>query len=135
MIENQNPVRFLDETSQRGVLRAPRPVDVVQLQTTATTVFTARSDADFQLEHLVAANMTASADYVTLYMVPDGGAAGATNQMLYQVAIAAKSFVTIFDRDRMGLLQPGATIQALCGVNDAVNIWGFGHDYQGRYAD
>lgn len=130
----QGPIPFQEERTQRSVLRVPRPIDIVQVQTTATTVFTARDDADFQIEHLVAANMTGTADYVTVHIVPDGGSAGATNMILYQVAVAAKSYVTIFDRDRMGFLQPGDFIQVLCGVNDAINVWGYGYDYQGQYA-
>ena len=126
--------RFTFEQEGRAALRIPRPIDIVQVQTTATTVFTARSDADFQIEHLVASNVTGSADYVTVYLVPDGGTAGATNLAISQKVVPANDWVTIFDREAMGLLQPGMFIQCLCGVNDAVNVWGYGYDYQGIYS-
>lgn len=130
----QSPLRFQTETEKRPALRIPKPIDVVQLQTTATTVYTARDDADFQVEHLVASNVTGSASYVTLYLVPDGGTAGATNLAYYQLAIAAKTYITLFDRERFGLLQPGMSIQALCQANNDINMFGYGFDYQGVYA-
>lgn len=128
-----DPARLAIEQEARSALRVPRPIDVFQAQTTAGTAFTARDDADFQITHLAAANMTASADYITAYLVPDGGSAGATNMIVYQKAVPAKDWVTIFDENTRGLLQPGATLQVLCGVNDAVNVWGHGYDYQGVY--
>lgn len=130
----QAPVRFQTEQEKRPALRVPRPIDVYQAQTTAGAVFTARSDADFQIEHLVASNVTGSAGYVTVYLVPSGGSAGADNMAFYQVAIAAKSYVSLFDRDRMGFLQPGMAIYALCGTNNSINLFGYGFDYQGVYA-
>lgn len=129
-----DPVRFVTEQASRSALRIPRPINVFQAQTTAGTVFTARDDADFQIVHLVAANTTNTADYVTVYLVPSGGAAGADNLIVYQKAVAAKDWITIFDENNRGLLQPGATLQALCGVNDAINVWGHGYDYQGVYS-
>lgn len=126
-------MRQQTEPQPLSTLRIPVPITVVQAQTTATTVKTARTDADFHIESLVATNVTGSADYVTVYLVPSGGTAGATNMIVYQRAIPAKSGIAIFDRDNMGLLPPGAFIQVLCGVNDAVNVWGYGYDYQGHY--
>ena len=125
--------RVTFERDAKSVLRVPRPIDVFQVQTTAGNVFTARDDADFQVEHLVATNVTGSADYVTLHLVPSGGSVGAGNMVIYQRAIAARESVTIFDRERMGLLQPGMGLHALCSVNNAVNLWGYGYDYQGLY--
>lgn len=117
------------ERDPLSVLRVPLPIDIVQLQTTASTAFTATND--FQITHLVATNVTGSADYVTIYMVPDGGSAGASTTIVYQKAVPANSGVTIFDQNNQGLLQPLMTLQALCGTNDAVNLWGHGYDYQG----
>lgn len=129
----QGPIRFQTESDPRATLRIPRPIDVFQVQTTAGTIFTARDDADFQIEALTATNVTASPDYITLHLVPDGGSVSTANTIVYQREIQAKTSVTIFSREYMGLMQPGMTLQALCGVNDAVNIWGFGYDYQGIY--
>lgn len=129
-----SPIRFATEQETRSALRIPRPIDVFRAQTTVGTVFTARDDADFQIASLVAANMTGSADYVTLYLVPSGGTAGAANMIVYQKAVPAKDWVTVFDEQSRGLLQPGASLQALCGVNNAIHVWGHGYDYQGTYS-
>lgn len=129
------PARFQTEKDPRAALRVPRPIDVYQVQTTAGIVFTARDDADFQIEHLVATNTTGTADYITLHIVPDGGSVGNDNMIVYQRAVPSKSGVTIFNAENMGFLQPGMTLRALCGVNDAVNLWGHGFDYQGIYGD
>lgn len=129
----QSPLRFATETEKRPALLVPKPIDIVRVQTTATTVFTARDDADFRVESLIASNVTAGAVYVTVYLVPDGGTAGATNLAFYQLAVAAKSYVEIFNATRVGLLQPGMSIQALCGTNNDINMFGQGFDYQGIY--
>lgn len=130
----QNPLPFQDESTLRSALRVPRPIDVVQIQSTTTTIFTARADADFQIEHLVATNVTGGNDFITLYLVPDGGTAGLDNTIEFEIAIAGKTRETLFDRNKMGLLQPGMSLQGVCSTNDAVNVWGYGYDYQGQYA-
>lgn len=130
----QSPIPFQSEEYTRDTLRIPRPIDIFQLQTTVGTVFTARSDADFQIENLIAANVTGTNDTVTVYLVPDGGTAGASNTILYQRVVLANDILVIFDFQHIGLLQPGMTLQALCGTNDAINIYGYGYDYQGVYS-
>lgn len=130
----QNPVLLDNSQQTRAALNIPRPIDVVQLQTTVSTAFTARDDADFQVESLIASNMTGSAATVTIYMVPDGGAAGAANTIVFQKQVPANDWITVFHRENQGLLQPGMTLEALCSVNDAVNLFGYGFDYQGVYS-
>ena len=115
------------------LLRAPRPIDVVQVQTAATDVITARPDADYQIETLFAINTTATADWVTLHLVPDGGTAGAANMIAYQLAVPSKGRVAVFTRETPCALEPGYTLQALCSANDAVNVFGHGYDYEGQY--
>lgn len=129
------PQRFQFEREIRATLQIPKPIDVFQLQTTAGTVFTADAAADFQIHHLVATNVTGADDYVTVYLVPSGGSPSTGNMIIYQRAVPAKLGVTIFNEDNRGLMQPGMTLRALCGVNDAVNIWGYGYDYQGVYSN
>lgn len=128
-----NPTRFTQERQPLAQLRVPIPIDVFQCQTTAGTAFTADTNMDFHIESLVATNTTGAADYITVYLVPSGGSAGATNLVVYQRAVGAKQGVTIFNREHMGILQPGATLEVLCGVNDAINIWGHGFHYRGAY--
>ena len=125
-------VRYEQESKDQ--LRVPRPIDVFQVQAVAGTVFTARNNADFQIESLVATNVTAVADYITVHLVPAAGSASVANTIVYQRLVPAKTGVTIFDHNNMGILQPGYTLQALCQLNNSVNLWGFGYDYQGAYS-
>lgn len=125
--------RVVQETESRGQLNAPMPIDLYQAQTTAGTVFTARTDADFLVRSLIASNVTATADYITVYIVASGGSPGATNLYVYQKAVPAKDYVAVFDETRTALVPPGATIRVLCGVNDAINVFGWGYDQQGAY--
>ncbi len=133
MITESQIHRQSQERDPLSVLRVPRPIDVFQLQSTVGSVFTARSDADFQVESLIATNVTGTVDFVTVYLVPTGDSATAANTIVYQRTVPAKTGVTIFDMEHLGLLQPSMTLQALCSVNDSVNIWGYGYDYQGHY--
>lgn len=126
-------LRVTQENQPTPALRYPTPIDVVQVQTTATTVFTAPDDTDFHVESLIASNVTGGAAYVTIYLVPDGGSAGATNLAIYQKAVPANDWVSVFDKNNMGLVQPGMSIQALCGTNDDINIFGHGFEYKGEY--
>lgn len=127
----QQPFRQRTETEYRGPLRIPQPIDIVSLQTTVSTLYTAGDASEFHIESLIAANKTGTDDWVTVYLVPDGGTAGTSNVIAYQWEVSAKSNVTIFDRNNRALLQSGGTLQAVCGTNDAINIFGYGYDYQG----
>lgn len=129
----QGPVRFQQEREPLSLLRVPMPIDVTQIQTTATTIFTATSGTEFHIMSLIASNHTATPDYVTLHLVPSAGSAALGNQIVYQKAIPAKDFVIIASMDNPILLQDGASLVGLDGVNDSVNVWGWGYQYQGDY--
>lgn len=130
-INSFNPIST--ENNPLGALKVPKPIDVSQLQSTATTVFTARNDADFQIEGLTASNVTGVDSWVTVHLVPSGDSASAANTIAYQVVIPANDGVNIFTKENQGLLQPGSSLVALCDVNDSVNVYGYGFDYQGIY--
>lgn len=133
MVDTMSFTPVTSEASPLSTLRAPRPVDVVQIQTTDTTVFTARDDADFSIHALTAVNVTAASDWVTVHLVPSGGSATTANTIVYQRSVPAFLGVNIFTEEVRGLLQPGFSIVATCSTNDAINIHGFGFDYQGVY--
>lgn len=133
-MDSQATLRFRAEDEQRPLLRVPKPIDIVQVQSTATTIFTAQDTADFQVENLVASNVTSLASYVTVYLVPSGGSPSAANMIIYQLPIAGNSGETIFNKENLGLLQPGMSIQALCQVSNDINMYGYGFDYQGIYS-
>lgn len=123
--------RLTFEQDSRNALQVPVPIDVFQCQTTAGTAFTAVND--FRIELLVATNVTGTDSTVTVYFVPDGDSASAANEVVSQEVVPDRERLVIFNRENVGLLQPGMTLQVLCGTNDAVNIWGHGYDYQGIY--
>lgn len=126
--------RVAQEVLPNATLRYPKPVTPVQLQTTDTTAFTAIAEADFHVESLVAVNVTGTADTVTVHVVPDGGSADTGNTVIFEKAVPANDFVRLFDRNNNLFIPPGASIVATCGVNNAVNLHGFGFDYLGAYA-
>lgn len=131
--KDQSPIRFQTEQEKRPPLRIPMPIGIVQVQATATTIYTARDDADFHISNLVASNVSGAASYVTIYLVPDGGSPGASNMIVHQLPIAANSGETIFNKENIGFLEQGGTIQALCQANDDINMFGYGFDYQGNF--
>ena len=132
-LTTQSPLRFQAERDPLALLSIPRPIEIVQVQTTATTIVTAGSDQDLHVHHLVAANVTGTADYVTLHIVPSGGSASAANTIVYQKNIGARDFLAVFTGEQIGFLPPSASLVATTGTNDAINVWGFGYDYQGQY--
>lgn len=126
------PARFQTESQPLSLLRIPFPIDVFQVQTSAGTAFTATHD--FQIESLIAANVSGVSTYLTVYLVPSGGSAGTDNMIVHEKVIPANDGAVIFDRNNVGFMRSGMTLRALCGVNDAVNLYGYGYDYQGQYS-
>jgi hypothetical protein len=127
-----DPISFQQEKSQQ-LLRTPKPIDVVQVQTTATTIYTADSSADFHIQLLVAANVSGVDTTITVYLVPSGGSASAANMIVHQRKMPPYSTSRIFAPDSIGMLQPGMILKALCAVNNDVNMHGWGYDYFGVY--
>lgn len=128
------PTRNRNEPERIPLLRIPVPINIVQVQSTATTVFTARTDADFQVEALYAADMSGSGSAIDVYLVASGDTPVASNQILSGYVLAANAREIIFDREFMMLVQPGYSIVATCTTNDDVNMYGYGYDYQGLYS-
>ena len=69
----------------------------------------------------------------SLYFVPDGGSAGASNLAIDQRTIGggASEVIDIAVNHR---IPPGAKIQALCSSANGVNIGGWGYDQTGEPA-
>lgn len=121
------------EVERRRALESIVPIEVERLQTTSGVILTARTDADFRVDTLFAANMTATTDYVTLHLVPSSGSASAANMIASQVAIPERSIIPLFDREAPLFVPPGYNLEGLCGVNDAIHVYGHGVDYQGQF--
>lgn len=136
---NQTPQTLLQtgrqrqEVEPRAQLRIPQPLGVFQLQTTVTTIYTAGDNADFEIGGLIISNVTTGGNTFSLYFVPDGGTAGAANAVIIDRNLSAHTSTRLSQFDGM-VLAPGTFIQALCDTNDAVNLTGWGYDYQGAYA-
>lgn len=123
--------RILQTTQalDRPPLEVPKPIAITQLQTTPLTLYAA-DDRDFIIRVLWAANVTAGASTLSLYIVPNGGTASIANQAYADTVISANT--TIMLEPLVGhLVEPGASIQARCSVNNAINIGGWGMDYEG----
>lgn len=136
MIGNtQSPGRFSTEREYPGLLRIPVPIGVKQMKVANTTILTARDDADFQLQVLTADNVTATNAFLTLYLVESGGTAGVANTIVYQKDIAGKDFNTPVTMNAPILIPPGYSLIGATGTNDAVNVYGWGYDYQGQFAE
>ena len=127
------PQAFLDQTP-RPILESPRPVDIVQLTTSAQQIAETVNAADFEINALYASNISGAAQTVTLHLVPEGGTVGTGNIIMFQVAVAQNTMGILFDREARLRLAPGQTLHALASNGAAVNIWGQGNDYLGTYS-
>ena len=125
--------RVAQEIDPRSRLSTPAPIDLFRCQTAAGVAFTADQASELHIQSLVASNVTGASSSVTIYLVPSGGVPDATNLYIYQKAVPARDWVTIFSADSACILQPGATLQALCATNNAVNLFGWGYEYAGAY--
>jgi len=123
--------RQTQQVEARAPLRVARPIDTTALSTTAFTLYAAGAD-DFVLQHLAVANVTGSAATYTIHIVPAGGAVATSNAVCRGVSLAANTTETV-DGLIGHLVQPGATIEALCSVNDAINVFGWGWAVGGEY--
>lgn len=121
------------DTQQRrqSSLLTAKPIEPVQVQATATTIYTAPDDADFWITHIWAANVSGASTTYTVYLVPNGGTAGTSNTVIHQRTLAANAteIIAPLVNHRM---PEGSFIQALCGTNDDVNIGGWGYDQTGE---
>lgn len=130
MIETKR-LRF--ESEGQKLLAVPRPIALVRLQTTATTIVTAPTDADFLVKQLWVANVTAGAVTYSVRLVNSGGSPTSANAVAEAVSLAANtSALLTWGTDLR--LAPGQFLSALCGTNDAINIGGWGLDYYGDRA-
>lgn len=126
-----NGPQLVDQIGRRRAsLLTAQMIEPTTLGTTAVSVYTAKADADFAIQHLAASNITGSAQTFTLYFVPDGGAAGTGNTVL-QKSLAANEALVI-DIAKGHRLPEGASIQAFAGNASAVNIFGWGYDQRGE---
>lgn len=103
--------------------RVPAPIAPTQLGTGAQTLYTVPSGTVSTVSNLSLTNVTASPVAVTVYNVPSGQTAGATNELVAAFSLSAgQSYVP---PQAIGLqLAAGSSIQALAASASAVNAMG-----------
>jgi hypothetical protein len=103
--------------------RIPKSIAAAQLTTSAAVYYTAPSGTTSTVNNLSLTNTSASPVAVTLFRVPNSGAAGAANTILSAFSLAAGQ--TYVPPQAIGLqLDPGMTLQALASSATAVTIAG-----------
>lgn len=93
-----------------------------QLGTTAGTLYTVPASSKTLVKRLIVHNTDTAAHSITLYLVPNGGAAGPSNQVVKH-SIDAEDYA-VFDLDQV--LEEGDTIQALADTASVLTIHGSG---------
>lgn len=119
------------EQEPQRLLRIPKPIALVRLQTTAQTIYTAETDADFVVQNLRVANVTAGALTYSVRLVLSGGSPTAANSIAEAVSVAANTTATVVAGSDL-LMQPGSFLSALCSSNDGINIVGWGYEVRGE---
>lgn len=120
--QSLNTGRTTFEQQQGNFLRYRRPIRIVRVQTTATTII-ATGDEDVNIERLVAANVAAGTATLTLHLFATGGAAGAANMIASALSLAVNTTTEL--TWAAGLtIEPNYTLAALTGTNNDVHVFG-----------
>lgn len=91
-----------------------------QLTTSATTIYTA-TNVRAQVHAATFVNTTAGAITVTIYLVPNGGSAGAANTLLSARSLAAGESYKVIELIGQWL-SAGDTIQALASAATSISV-------------
>ncbi|WLE58392.1 hypothetical protein GIY62_14780 [Burkholderia plantarii] len=103
--------------------RLPVAIPAAQLGTAAAVLYTAPAGTTSTVNSFALTNTSASPVPVTMYRVPSGGDAGATNCLMSAFSLAAGQ--TYVPNQVIGLhLSPGMTLQAFAGTAAAVTAAG-----------
>jgi hypothetical protein len=103
--------------------RTPNSIAAAQLGTSAATYYTAPTGTTATINNLSLTNTTAGVVTVTVYRVPSGGTAGASNTLVSAYSLAPNQ--TYVPPAAIGLqLTAGMTLQALSNTASAVTIMG-----------
>jgi len=139
MEDRMGAPRFSLEPERQPPLRALRPIEVVSLSTTVSTIVEARSDQDFHILHLWLGRRSGSGGTFSVYLVPAGGSPGASNAVYSNEAAPSGGMaLTALGASQYGrgmLLSPGMRLMASASASNALNIWGMGADHLGGALD
>jgi len=101
----------------------PRTITAAQLTATAATYYTAPANTKSIIKKLTFTNTTAGALTVTVYLVPSGGTASATNTLVSAQAIGAGECWECYQAAGQ-VLQAAGFIQALASAATSISIQG-----------
>lgn len=113
-------------TNVSPVVLVNPPTGNAQLTTGAVTYITGVAGSQTIIKRVVFSNVTATAATITVWRVPTGGTAGATNQIISVQSVAANSTYLAPELANM-VLNGGDVIQALASVAATVDIFGSGY--------
>jgi hypothetical protein len=100
----------------------PKPLsDPSQPGVAAGTLYTVPASTTTKLTEIIMVNDTTTAVKATLYLVPNGGAAGVTNLLINAMTIPVDGSPLVLEFGEL-YLETGATIQALASVADQVTV-------------
>lgn len=109
---------------------AKRIFTPAQLGVSAATYYTVPTNTRCVIKKLTLTNSTGTARTATVYLVPSGGTAGATNVLTSAKTIApGQTWECIYAEDHV--LESGSTLQALAEVASAITIHGSGVEITG----
>lgn len=105
------------------MIRQPKSIAPAQLTTGAVAYYTAGAGITATINNLSLTNTSGAPVAVTLYNVPNGGAASASNTFMSAFSLAAGQ--TFVPPAAIGLqLLPGGTLQALAATGAVITIMG-----------
>ena len=93
--------------------------DPSQLGTSASTLYTVPASTTTILKQVSLCNTSATARTVQLFVVPNGGTAGVTNALVYDMTVDAKATVFV---NLSSVMETGATLQGQASVASAITI-------------
>lgn len=102
-----------------AILTPKQLCQVTQLGTTISTIYTVPSATSTIVKQILIANVTSTAATATVHFVPSAGSASSSNKIFGEITISANSTQVI---DLSTILPTGATIQALAGAANSINI-------------
>ena len=94
-----------------------------QLGTSAATLYTVPGSTTTIVKQIALCNTAAAARTVTIHLVPSGGSASATNAILYEVSVDAKSTTFV---NLSAVMATGDILQGSASVGTSVTVHSFG---------
>lgn len=120
--QSLNTARTTFEQQQGDFLRYRRPIRLVRVQTTATTLLTTGDD-DLLIERLVVANMAAGSATLTLHLLATGGTASAANMIGNALSFAVNTTTELAWAAGLSI-EPGQSLVGLTGTNNDIHVFG-----------